>query len=111
MKLGIVRPLLVASVVAAAMGTAAHAAVADTDVSGKLSGDQDAAAASEIDGSVASAAPVSVDGSPPGTYSTAVVGSDELLSPGDVAVITSTEPGTAALTGVVIDDASGDPVP
>ncbi|MFL5798992.1 MAG: carboxypeptidase-like regulatory domain-containing protein [Actinomycetota bacterium] len=111
MKLGIVRALLVASVVAAAMGTAAHAAVADSDVSGKLSGDQDAAAASEIDGTAASAAPVSVDGSPPGTYSTSIVGSDELLSPDDVAVITSTEPGTAALTGIVIDDASGDPVP
>jgi hypothetical protein len=110
MKRSIGRALLVSSVVAAVIGTAVKAAVADTDVSGKVSTDQNAATASEIDTTAARATPVSVDGSPPGTYSTGVAGPEEMLSPTDVSVITSTRPGTAALTGIVIDDSSGDPV-
>jgi Carboxypeptidase regulatory-like domain len=110
MKRRICLALLVVGSVALGMAVIDPAARADIDVVGKTSQDQSAATATEVDSTPASATPISVSGSPPGGYSTAIAGPEEMLSAEDVAVITSSQAGTSALTGVVIDDASGAPI-
>jgi hypothetical protein len=45
-----------------------------------------------------------------GPYITEVWTPEETMAPGDLAVVSSTAPGTAALTGIVLDEVTGDPV-
>jgi hypothetical protein len=90
--------------------SSATTSVSEVDDCGTLETDQSAATGSEVDESGASVFPRSVDGQPVGSYTTEVAEPEEILSARNVQVITSTASGTSALTGVVIDDATGAPV-
>lgn len=81
----------------------------EADIAGPLEVDQSSASANYDPNATAAPTPTVASGSV-GTYTRSTWDADSVDGPNDLSVVTSSAPGTAALTGIVTDSDTRDPI-